>query len=141
MSPTLTWGLGVGLTIIAVDALASELTRGITDTDLAAAVILIDLLINLGLCGLAGYRVAAARGEIRAGLEAAVLAGLLAGSGGFVYQHFRGGAALPTTEVVFLIAWNVVLAAGAGALGAWGGSATRLEPPRDGERGPRDRPQ
>jgi hypothetical protein len=137
MSLTLTWGLAVGIVIALVDLLAREITRGITDTDLAAAIVLLDLLINLGLCGLAGYRVAAARREIRPGLEAAVLAGFLAGAGGLVYQLARGGEPAEPSEIVFLLAWNIVLAAGAGALGAWGGSSGRQEAPPGGDRGTR----
>jgi hypothetical protein len=137
MALTLVWGLGAGIAIALVDLLASEITRGITDGDLAAAIWLLDLLVNLGLCGLAGYRVALARRELRSGLEAAVLAGLLAGIGGLVYQLARGGEPMEPSEIVFLLAWNVVLAAAAGALGAWGGSSGSPDAPPGNDRGAR----
>ena len=133
----LAWGLGAGITIALVDLLASEITRGITDTDLAAAIVLLDLMVNLALCGLTGYRVALAGREMRPGLEAAVLAGLLAGLGGLVYQLARGAEPTDASEVVFLLAYNIVLAAGAGALGAWGGSSGRQDAPPGNDRGAR----
>jgi len=137
MALTLLWGLGAGIAIVLVDLLASEISRGITDGDLAAAIWLLDLLANLGLCALAGYRVALARRELRSGLEAAVLAGLLAGIGGLLYQLARGGEPMEPSEVVFLLAWNVVLAAAAGALGAWGGSSGRPDAPPGNDRSAR----
>jgi hypothetical protein len=133
MSPILIWGLGAGITIAVVDLVSSEIIRGISDTDLAAAIVLIDLLVNLGLCGLAGYRLGLARGQVRPGLEAAVLAGSIAGLANTGYQLARSGQAVPTSEVVLIVAWNIVLAASAGALGAWGGRTVRPEqPPPDG---------
>ena len=125
------------MAIALVDTLASEITRGITDTDLAAAIVLLDLMVNLALCGFAGYRVAIARREMRPGLEAAVLAGLLAGIGGLVYQMARGAEPTDASEIVFLLAYNIVLAAGAGALGAWGGSSGRQNAPPGNDRGAR----
>jgi len=133
----LAWGLGAGITIALVDLLASEISRSITDTDLAAAIVLLDLMVNLALCGFAGYRVAIARRELRPGLEAAVLAGLLAGLGGLVYQMARGAEPTDASETGFLLAYNIVLAAGAGALGAWGGSSGRQDAPPGNDRGAR----
>jgi hypothetical protein len=137
MRLTLAWGLGAGLTIVLVDSLASEITRSITDTDLAAAIVLLDLMVNLALFGFASYRVALARREMRPGLEAAVLAGLLAGIGGLVYQLVRGAEASEPSAIVFLLAYNIVLAAGAGALGAWGGSSGRQDAPPGNDRSAR----
>ncbi|SRR5579884_555953 len=140
----LAWGVGVGVLVVLVDTLASQVSLRITEPDLAAAIELLDLLVNLGLCGIAGYRVAGARGELRPGLEAAVLAGLLVGLGGLAadllgvgFQATQGSEELTTTTAVYFVAMNIVLAAGAGALGAWGGSATRADRPPGGERGPR----
>jgi len=129
MSLILRWGLAVGLVIVLVDAAAGELTRSISDGDLAAAVELVDLLVNLALLGWVGHRVAGALGDLRNGLEAAVLAGLIAGLGGVGYHLVRGGEPTTPTDAVALVAWNVVLAAAAGALGAWVGSAVRRDRP------------
>jgi hypothetical protein len=136
MGLSVRWGLGAGVVIALVDFLAVETTRGVSDTDLAAAIVLVDLLVNLVLCGWAGYRVAGALGEMRAGLEAAVLAGLVAGLAGTAYHVVRATEATSTVDSVFLVAFNVVLAAGAGALGAWTGSSARREIPPGGRRGP-----
>jgi hypothetical protein len=129
MSLILRWGLAAGLVIVLVDAAAGELTRSISDGDLAAAVELVDLLVNLALLGWVGYQVAGALGELRNGLEAAVLAGLIAGLGGVAYHLVRGAEPTTPTDAVALIAWNIVLAAASGALGAWVGSAVRRDRP------------
>ena len=129
------WGLGAGAAIAVVDILAGEVMRGLTDTDLAAAIELVDLLVNLALFGLAAHRVAAALGELRAGLEAAVLAGLVAGLASVAYQLARV-AGPSSVESVSLLALNVVLAAAAGALGAWTGSSARREPPPGARQNP-----
>lgn len=119
----------MGLVIALVDVLSGEIVRGLTDTDLAAAVELLDLLVNLLLVGWTGYHVATALGDMRSGLEAAVIGGLIAGAGGLAYQLTRGTETPTTTYVVSLVAWNIVLAAGAGALGAWTGAAARRGAP------------
>jgi hypothetical protein len=80
----LRWGLAIAVVIACVDALSGEATRSVSDADLRAAIELVDLIVNLGLFGLASFRVAAALGELRPGLEAAVLGGILAGLAGIV---------------------------------------------------------
>ena len=137
MGLILRWGLGVGIAIALVDFAAGEMTRSVTGTDLAAAIELIDYVINLVLFGWAGYQVARAAGELRPGLESAVLAGLLAGLAGVGYMLARGGEATAPEELVFLVAWNIVLAASAGAVGAWSGSTARREAPPGSNRGAR----
>jgi hypothetical protein len=129
MRLTLTWGLGIGVAIACVDLLAGEATRSVADADLGAAIELVDLLVNLALCGWVAFRVAAALRELRPGLEAAVLAGLLAGCVGVGYQVARPSQPTTPENLVALVAWNVVLAAAAGSLGAWAGSVRRPEPP------------
>src|SRR5262245_45029240 len=111
MSLILRWGLAAGLVIVLVDAAEGELTRSISDEDLAAAIQLVDWLVTLGLVGWVGYRVAAALGEMRCGLEASVLAGLVAGLGGVAYSVLRGVDPTTSTDAVALVAFNVVLAA------------------------------
>ena len=138
MDLILRWGLGVGLAIACVDALAFEVMRGLRDFDLRAAIELVDLLANLVLCGWAGYRAAAAAGQLRPGLEAAVIAGVLAGLAAAGYQALRGGEALAPADLVELLALNIVLAAAAGAMGAWTGSSLRKGvPPGPGQGPPR----
>jgi len=127
----LLWGLATGVAIACIDVLAGEATRSVSDTDLRAAIELVDLIINLGLCGWASFRVAAALGELRPGLEAAVLAGSVAGLAGIVYQLVRPSEPPAIENLVALAAWNIVLAAVAGSLGAWAGNIRRpASPPR-----------
>ena len=138
MDLILRWGLGVGLAIACVDALAFEVMRGLGDFDLRAAIELVDLVANLVLCGWVGYRVAAAAGELRAGLEAAVTAGVLAGLAAAAYQALRGGEPVAPTDLVEMLALNIVLAAAAGVVGAWTGSSLRKGvPPGPGQGPPR----
>ena len=134
MSLTLRWGLGVGLAIAVMDLLVAELARGLGRTDLAAAVVNVDQLISLVLWGWAGYRVAGAAGVLRAGLETAVLAGLVAGLANGVYELVRGVEGLGSTSLaVQAVSLNVVLAAAAGLLGAWAAiSSRRASPPGRG---------
>jgi hypothetical protein len=131
MRLTLLWGLATGVVIACVDALAGEVARSVGDPDLRAAVELVDMIVNLGLFGWAGFRVAAALGELRAGLEAAVLAGGVAGLAGIGYQLARPTEPPAIENLVALLAWNIVLAAVSGSLGAWAATMRRPQaPPR-----------
>src|SRR4051794_24403669 len=76
----LLWGLGLGLVTVVIDVIAGEAARNVNDTDLAAAINLVDQLIGFVLYGWVGYRVARIVRELRQGLEAAVLAGVIAGT-------------------------------------------------------------
>ncbi len=128
MGLTLRWGVGVGLVLALVDFAAAETVRVVGNADLATAVELVDLVVNLVLFGLVGYRVATAHGVLRAGLEAAVLAGSIVG--GLAVAHGLWRESVPElADAVALVAWNIVLAALAGALGAWGGLARPAPPP------------
>src|SRR5207253_2722460 len=129
MGLILRWGLGLGLAIALADAVAAEVALSVNDVDLNAAIVLVDELISLTLYGLAGYRVGGALGEMRSGLEAAVLAGLVAGCAAVVYQLVRGTEPLTTAQSVESLALNVVMAAAAGALCAWVASTRRPSPP------------
>ena len=129
MSVILRWGLGVGLAIGIVDFLTVELSRGLSDVDVIAAVQWLNMLASLALFGWAAYRVARSFAEVRPGLEAAVLAGVLAGILAFSHASV-GGAESPTlTLAVQAVALNVVLAAIGGTLGAYSGSTRRTQPP------------
>jgi hypothetical protein len=126
----LPWGLAIGVIIACVDAVAGEAARSVTDTDLRAAIELVDLIVNLGLFGWISFRLAAVFGEMRPGLETAVLAGCVAGLAGVGYQFVRPSEPVSAENVVALVAWNIVLAAAAGSLGAWVGNMRRPPPIR-----------
>jgi uncharacterized protein YacL len=125
----LLWGLGLGLATVVIDVIAGEAARNINDTDLAAAINLVDQLIGFVLYGWVGYRVARIVRELRQGLEAAVLAGVIAGALGIVYNLVRPTQDFGTTEAVELLAWNIVAAASAGSVGAWLATMRRPEAP------------
>jgi hypothetical protein len=126
----LLWGLAIGVAIACVDMLRGEATRTISDEDLRAAIDVIDELATLGLTGWVGFRVGGALGELRPGLEAAVLAGSLAGLLDVVYSVVRPIEPMTPEDLVALVAYNIVIAAAAGALGAWVGSVRRVRPPK-----------
>jgi hypothetical protein len=123
------WVLGTSLAVVAVDVLTSELVRLVRDADLAVALDTLDLAANFVLFGWAGYRVARARQTFRAGLEAAVLAGLLVGLFALAYHVVRPVAPFVGSHAVQLLAWNVIYAALGGVVGAWLGWRAALRPP------------
>ncbi|HEY7068126.1 MAG TPA: hypothetical protein VII06_42135 [Chloroflexota bacterium] len=129
MRLTLLWGLAVGVAIACVDLLALQFLRSITDEDLAAAITLVDVAIGLLLTGWVGYRVARALGEMRPGLEAAVLAGIVAGLAAAATSYLLPLEEPSTANAVYLVAQNILFAAAAGSLGAWMATARRSVPP------------
>jgi hypothetical protein len=131
MGLILRWGLGLGLAIVLVDLLAVELIRPMADEDLVAGILLVDMVVSLVLYGWAGYQVGSRLKELRAGLEATVLAGVIAGLGATAYTLVRPFEELSLASAVALVAQNIVLAAGAGAFGAWLATGRRVPPPAD----------
>ncbi|HZR99224.1 MAG TPA: hypothetical protein VFE37_10980 [Chloroflexota bacterium] len=130
MRLTLLWGLATGVAIACVDLLALQFIRHVNDEDVVAAITLVDVLISLGLCGWAGYRVARALNELRPGLEAAVLAGIVAGAAAAATSYYLPLEEPSVSEAVNLVAQNILFAAAAGSLGAWAGSMRRPPPTR-----------
>ena len=85
-------------------------------------------MIGFVLYGWVGYRVARIVRERRQGLEAAVLAGVIAGTLGIEsYNLVRPTEDFGSAKAVELLAWNIVAAASAGSVGAGAGDDA---PPR-----------
>jgi type III secretory pathway component EscS len=125
----LLWGLAVGVAIACVDLLALQFLRSITDEDLAAAITLVDVAIGLLLTGWVGYRVARALDEMRSGLEAAVLAGIVAGLVAAATSYLLPLEEPSSANAVNLVAQNILFAAASGSLGAWAATTRRSVPP------------
>jgi hypothetical protein len=123
------WIVGTSLAVAAVDVLTIELVRSVRDADLAVALDTLDLAANFVLFGWAGYRVARARRAFRAGLEAAVLAGVVVGLFAVAYHLVRPVAPFVGSHAVQLLAWNVIYAALGGLVGAGLGWRAALRPP------------
>lgn len=126
---TVGWALGAGVAVALIDMLTRELIRVTHNVDLATALDLVDLCANFGLFGWAAFRVASTLRDLRAGLEAAVLAGLVAGILAVTYYLVRHASSLVAADVVQLLALNVVFAAVGGGAGAWAGSQRRPSTP------------
>src|SRR5687768_14757427 len=112
----LRWGLGIGVAIALIDALAVEVARTLTDQDVVAGIIVVDQFISLALYGWAGYQIGGRLRELRPGLETAVLASLIAGCAAAAYSFWRPLEAPSMTAAVMVVAENVILAAAAGAV-------------------------
>ena len=114
MSPTLTWGLGAGLLIVVIDAVALFVGAGAGDA--AEVVHLVDLLANIAILSFVGLRVGRMTGVVRSAAEAGVIAGVIAGLVGLAIIYFtRPEGPLTTREIVGGLALNVAM----GGVVAW----------------------
>lgn len=118
VSPTLVWGLGAGLTIVAVDTLTMVVSGAAAS--IAETVQLVDLLVNIAILSFVGLRVGRATGMVRSAAEAGVIAGLLGGLAGIALLFYTRSTATPaivppTQELVQLLALNVAM----GGVIAW----------------------
>jgi hypothetical protein len=129
MGLILRWGLGIGVAVALIDALAVEVARTLTDEDVVAGIVVVDQLISLALYGWAGYQIGGRLRELRPGLETAVLASLIAGLVAAAYGFWRPLEAPSLTSAVTVVAENVILAAAAAAVGVWLATARRPAPP------------
>lgn len=127
MAPSIVWGIGVGLIIAAADAVTIILTGRIDTSQIPIGDI--DLLINIALYSLIGYKVGRATGLVRDGAEAGVLAGVLVGLVGLAVARafpLPTGDPLTTYDIVEQIASNIVYGGCLGIVAGWFGSrATR----------------
>ncbi|HLI25838.1 MAG TPA: hypothetical protein VKZ60_02125 [Chloroflexota bacterium] len=124
------WVLATSLAVALIDTAIAELVRLAHDADLATELETLDLVANFALFGWAGYRVARAWRAFRPGLEAAVLAGLLVGLVAVAYTLVRALEPLTYSDLVQLLAWNVLYAALGGVVGAGLGWRASSGPPR-----------
>ena len=114
MSPTWTWGLGAGLVIALVDALAVLVKANAGDA--AEVVDLVDLLANVAILSFLGLRLGRLTGVVRSAAEAGVIAGAIAGLAALGLQYVMSSAGpLSTRDVVQLLAFNVAM----GGVIAW----------------------
>jgi hypothetical protein len=113
VSPTLKWGLSIGILVAMVDVISIVATRDMNpESGTAQYIGLIDQLANVVLFSMAGLRVGRETGIPRAAAEAGVLAGVIAGIAAIVTPLALPGAALsPTTgrDMVGTLALNVAM--------------------------------
>lgn len=113
------WGLGVGVLVALIDAVAVAVTRGLpSGSDLALYVDAADQLVNVVLYSLVGLRVGRETGVVRSAAEAGVLAGIIAGAAaslsGYIFPdpNVVGDVA---RQVIGVLALNVAM----GGILAW----------------------
>jgi hypothetical protein len=129
--PTIVWGVGLGLVIAAVDAVAAYLIGTLNPREWPVGDI--DLLINIALYALIGFRVGKATGMVRAAAEAGVLAGVIVG---VISLGIARIFPVPVEEMdansfmIYQIASNVVYGGLLGIMAGWFGSrASQSGPP------------
>jgi hypothetical protein len=122
VSPSVVWGLGVGLVIAAIDTLSLVLIDMVGTSQWPIADI--DFMANIVLYSLIGFRVGRLTGVVRDAAESGVIAGVLVGLIGIavtlVLRPATGGIG-SSTDVIGVMAQNVaiggVLAIATGWLG------------------------
>lgn len=133
MAPSIIWGIGVGLIIAAVDAVAIVLTGRLDPNQWPIDDI--DMLVNIALYSLIGFRVGRITGIVRDAAEGGVMAGVLVGVVGVavarVFPSPTGPVEMP--QMIAQIAWNIVLGGCLAIVSGWFGS-------RASKTGPAGRP-
>ncbi len=123
MSPTLKWGLSIGILVALVDVISAVATRDLSPESATAQYIgLIDQLANVVLFSMAGLRVGRETGVPRAAAEAGVLAGVIAGLVAILMPFVLPGApSTPATgrDMVGVLALNVAMGGVLGLLNGW----------------------
>lgn len=130
MSPVLRWGALAGLVVMLIDAVAMLMTRDLPpDSETAMTITTIDLAASVFMYALAGFRVGRATGIARAGAEAGVIAGGLAGLAVATFTILMMTPEANSTNPIGVIALNVALGGILGLFNGW--LASRMpEPPR-----------
>ena len=123
MSPSIVWGLGVGLVIALADAVTIFLTARPAPPEFPISEI--DIMINVALYTLIGFRVGRATGLVRDAAESTVLAGFVVSAIGIAFLTLLRpavGGIDSTSDVVAIVAQNVALGGLIGIVSGWLGS-------------------
>jgi hypothetical protein len=123
VAPSIIWGIGIGLIIAAADA-ATFLLAGTVNPN-EWPIDDIDMLVNIALYSLIGFKVGRVTGIVRDAAEAGVLAGVLVGLVGLaVARAFPPptGALNTPSLMIAHIAWNIVFGGCLAIVAGWFGS-------------------
>jgi hypothetical protein len=123
VTPSIVWGVGVGLVIAAIDTLTLVLTSTTMASQLPVADA--DLLANVMLYSLIGFRVGKSTGVVRDAAEAGVLAGVLvAAIAVAVTVAIRPTASTmdSTNDMVGVLAQNIAIGGLLAILSGWLGT-------------------
>ena len=120
MAPSVVWGFGVGLIIALVDAVAIFLTARSNPTEWPIGDV--DMLLNVVLYALIGFRVGKATGLIRDAAEGAVLAGFVVSAIGVLFLWLLkpavGGIETPW-DVIGIVSQNIAIGGVLGTIMGW----------------------
>ena len=123
MSPSIVWGIGIGLIIATADAVTIVLAGRFDPQQWPIDDI--DMLLNIALYSLIGFKVGRATGIVRDAAEAGVIAGVLVGLAGLaVARTFPppGGGLESANQMIAQIAWNIVFGGCLAIVAGWFGS-------------------
>ena len=128
MTPSIVWGIGVGLLIALVDAVTTFLTA--RESPPALPISEINIMLNVALYTLIGFRVGKETGLVRDAAEGTVLAGFVVsaiGIGFLLLLKPAVGGIDSTMDMVAILAQNVALGGLIGIVSGWMGSRVGQE--------------
>jgi hypothetical protein len=123
VAPSIIWGIGVGLIIAAVDAATIVLAGRLDPNQWPLGDI--DMLVNIALYSLIGFKVGRATGMVRAAAEAGVIAGVLVGLIGLAAAQVfppPTGDPITTNDMIQQVASNIVYGGCLAIVSGWFGS-------------------
>jgi len=128
VTPSIVWGIGVGLLIALVDAVTTFLTA--RESPPALPISEINIMLNVALYTLIGFRVGKETGLVRDAAEGAVLAGFVVsaiGIGFLLLLKPAVGGIDSNMDMVAIVAQNVALGGLIGIVSGWMGSRVGQE--------------
>ena len=130
MPPSIVWGVGVGLAIAAIDALAVVLMTvpSLSQWPIAD----LDYMANIVLYSFIGFRVGKVTGVVREAAESGVLAAAIVAVVGIAVSiaiRPSTEAVDTTMEVVRVVSHNVALGGVLAIVAGWVGSRSNLDRP------------
>lgn len=134
MPPSVVWGIGVGLVIAAIDALTLVLLSSANATQWPVADL--NLLANVALYSLIGFRVGRITGVVRDAAESGVLAGTLVALIGITLSYVLRpqlgageGSVDSSLDAIGILAQNIAIGGVLAIVTGWLGSRARTDEP------------
>jgi hypothetical protein len=128
VTPSVVWGIGIGLVIALVDAVTTFLIARPAPSEWPITEV--NIMLNVMLYTIIGFRVGKATGLVRDAAEGCVLAGFLVSAVGIAFLWVLRpavGGIDSSLDVVGLMAQNVALGGLIGIVAGWLGSRTRQD--------------
>lgn len=133
MPPNWRWCLNIGALIVLIDLVIVTLGRQQPpDSDVVALLDTVDQIANVALFALVGFRVGQATARATAAAEAGVLTSLLPAAAAAAYVLLglgtapsEAGAPSLLNQVIFIVAYNIVLGGLTALVAGWIASRAR----------------